>query len=64
MSKSKEEQLKELLLEVRKERVDKICKESGLTPEEFEDLSFDDKYDLDDGDRLLEGIDIVLGNYA
>lgn len=52
--------LYELATKLRNERLEETKKENDLTDEDVEEWYDEDWYDLDDGDNLLQGLDIVL----
>lgn len=49
----------ELACKLRNERLEEIKKENNFTEEELQEL--EDIYDLDDGDNLIQSLDIVIG---
>ena len=64
MTRQELETLWELACKLRKERLEEIKKENDFTEEELQELVDDpyceDLYDIDDGDNLLQGLDIVI----
>ena len=64
MTKEKKYKLIELLEELRDERILEVAKDQGLTEREVREKLCrepEEVYEMDDGDRLIEGLDIVLG---
>ena len=60
MTKQELDTLYELLTKLRTQRLEEVKQEHGLTDEDIEEMSDEDLYDLDDYDRLIEGLDIVI----
>lgn len=60
MTKENKEKLRELLITLELERMN-FLKKAGHPVEE---MSSQELYELDDGDRLLEGCDIILNAIA
>ena len=64
MTRQELDTLWELACKLRKERLEEIKKENDFTEEELQELVDDpyceDLYDIDDGDNLLQGLDIVI----
>ena len=65
MTKQELNTLWELACKLRKERLEDIKQEQNLTDEELQELVDDpyreDLYDTDDGDNLIQSLDIVIG---
>lgn len=64
MTRQELDTLYELACKLRKERLEEIKQENNFTEEEFQELVDDpyceDLYDIDDGDNLIQGLDIVI----
>jgi len=64
MTKQELDTLHELLTKLRQERIKEVQEEYNITDEEIKEYEeanyYEDLYDLDDYDRLIEGCDIVL----
>jgi len=64
MTRQELDTLWELACKLRKERLEEIKKENDFTEEELQELVDDpyceDLYDIDDGDNLIQGLDIVI----
>lgn len=60
MTKEELKTLHELLMKLRLERENEIVSKAPYMKQVFEDNDLDTVYDYDDGDRLIEGIDIVM----
>lgn len=64
MTRQELDTLCELASKLRKERLEEIKKENDFTEEELQELVDDpyceDLYDIDDGDNLIQGLDIVI----
>jgi hypothetical protein len=64
MTKQELDTLWELACKLRNERLEEIKKENNLTEDELQELVDDpyceDLYDIDDGDNLIQGLDIVI----
>lgn len=64
MTKQELDTLHELLIKLRQERIKEVQEEYNITDEEIKEYEeanyYEDLYDLDDYDRLIEGCDIVL----
>jgi len=64
MTREEKYKLTELLEKLRDERILEVAKDYDLTEREVRKKLCrepEEVYEMDDGDRLLEGIDIVLG---
>ena len=65
MTRQELDTLWELACKLRNERLEEIKKDYDYTEEELQELVNDpyneDLYDIDDGDNLLQGLDIVIG---
>ena len=65
MTKKELDTLWELACKLRKERLEEIKQEQDLTDEELQELVDDpyreDLYDIDDGDKLIQSLDNVIG---
>lgn len=60
MTKEELKTLHELLMKLGLERENEIVSKAPYMKQVFEDNDLDTVYDYDDGDRLIEGIDIVM----
>lgn len=61
MSEKELTELKRLLTKLRQARLEDDASIDGYTVEELEEMELDELYEIDDGDNLIQGIDIVLG---
>lgn len=64
MTREEKYQLIDLLEKLRDERILEVAKDYNLTERDIREKLCrepEEVYEMDDGDRLLEGIDIVLG---
>lgn len=59
-SKEERRQLVELLEKLKEVRESEVIEENGYTREEFDNLTSEEVYELDDGDNLLEYVDGIL----
>lgn len=58
---SEKELLKSLLMKLRQERIEYTADTGYYTVEELAKMEPEELYEIDDGDNLIQGIDIVLG---
>ena len=62
MTRQELDTLWELACKLRNERLEEIRKENNFTEEELQELVYcQDLYDIDDGDNLVQSLDIVIG---